>query len=60
MRLGLNSGQKLSFPEKELGRRGRLEFIFMGLEIVSGRETLKSTNADKWLIGLGDGAKLSN
>lgn len=53
--LGFNWGHKLSLPEKELGQRGRLEFIFMRLEIVSSWETLQSTYADKWLIGVRDG-----
>lgn len=54
VRLGLNQGQKPSLPEKGLGQRGSLEFIFMGLEIVSTWETLKGTYADKWLLGLGE------
>lgn len=54
VRLGLNQSQKPSLPEKGLGQRGSLEFIFMGLEIVSTWETLKGTYADKWLLGLGE------
>lgn len=50
VRLGFNWGHKLSLPEKELGQRGRLEFIFMRLEIVSSWETFQSTYA-----GLRDG-----